>query len=324
MKVMVTGATGFVGSHLADQLLKHGHEVTLLVRTPERAAHLAERGARLVRGDLADVTAIAEASEGQDVVHHVAALTGAVNEAEFLATNREGTRRILEAAEAAKVGRLVLLSSGAAGGPASRGRPRDASEPDQPVTMYGRSKLAAEQLVRAADLPWTILRPPAVYGPRDTENFLAVFRAANRLGITPVFGDGSQELSMIHVSDLADACCRAATAEAVIGGTYYVNHPEVVTARAIVETIGRHVGRTPTVVPLPEWITRSLLAITGTTAALLRRKTILRADKANEFYQPAWTGDPTAFMRDTDWHPAFDLVTGMADTAAWYRQEGLL
>lgn len=325
MKALVTGATGFVGSHLVDALLARGHEVTALIRSPAKAAGLAERGVRLVRGDLADLAAIEAAMADQHAVYHLAALTGAINEAEFLEANREGTRRIVKAAErAGDVQRLVLLSSGAAGGPALPGQPRDADGMDRPVTMYGRSKLAAEEVVRAAAVPWTILRPPAVYGPRDLEGFLAVFRAAHRFGMVPVFGDGSQELSLVHAADLAAACIAAADTPATAGEIYYVNHPEVISSAQLTRHVGEAVGRRVRMVPLPHWLTRGALTLTGAWAALLRRRTILRADKANEFVQPAWTGDPSRFVAATGWTATRDHAPGFAETAAWYRERKLL
>jgi nucleoside-diphosphate-sugar epimerase len=262
---------------------------------------------------------------GQQVIYHLAALTGAVDEAEFLAANRDGTRRIIEAAErAGGVERVVLLSSGAAGGPAVPGQPRDTTGEDRPVTMYGRSKLAAEGVIRDAPVPWTILRPPAVYGPRDREGFLPVFRAASRFGIVPVFGDGSQELSLVHAADLAAACTVAVTAASTVREAYYVNHPAVITSAEFADAVGAAVGRRVRTVPLPHWLTRTALTLTGTWAALFRRRTILRADKANEFLQPAWTGDPSRFIAATGWTPRFDHAAGLADTAAWYREQGLL
>ncbi len=324
MRALVTGATGFVGSHVVDRLLERGHEVVALIRSPAKAQGLQERGVQLVRGDLGDIPALTTAADGVDVVYHVAALTGAVDEAEFLQANREGTANVVRAARAGGGDpRLVLISSMAAGGPAERGRPRQGAGEDRPVTMYGRSKLASEVVVREQPLPWTILRPPTIYGPRDRDNFIAIFKAA-RSGFSPVFGDGSQQLSMVHVDDLAEAILLAGESPAVLGGTYYTNHPEVLTSAELVEHVGRALGRSVRLVPLPEWLTRSALTVTGAWAAAFRQRTILRADKANEFYQAAWTGDPAPFIAATGWTPRFDARTGLAHTAEWYRTAGWL
>jgi nucleoside-diphosphate-sugar epimerase len=211
----------------------------------------------------------------------------------------------------------------AAGGPARRGVPkRDASD-DHPVTMYGRSKLAGERMLRASAHPWVILRPPTVYGPRDRDNLLTVFKAA-RTGFAPVFGDGSMELSAIYVADLAAACLAAGTAVGVTGGTFYVNHPEVVTSAELVRRIGRTMGRTVHLIGIPELAARGILRLTGWAAEALKRKTILRADKANEFYQEAWTGDPAPFTALTGWSAATDLDQGLERTLAFYREAAWL
>src|SRR5437868_6046909 len=324
MRAFLTGATGFVGGRLVDHLLAGGHEVTALVCTPAKAPDLAGRGVRLIQGDLGDLRALREGCAEADVVCHLAALTGAVNEAEFLAANRDGTANVLNASAAApRRPRVVYVSSMAAGGPARRGIPKRDAADDRPVTMYGRSKLAGEQALRAAAHPWVILRPPTVYGPRDRDNLLTVFKAA-RSGFAPVFGDGSMELSAIYVADLASACVAAATANGVTGGTFYVNHPQVVTSAELVRRIGRTMGRKVRLIGIPESVARGILTLTGAAAALLHRKTILRADKANEFYQEAWTGDPAPFTALSGWMAATDLDHGLASTLAFYREAGWL
>ena len=324
MKALVTGATGFVGGHLMDRLLERGDDVTALVRSPTRAADAANRGARLIRGDLSDLAALSEAVAGQDVIYHVAALTGAVDEAEFMMANRDGTANLARAVvEAGGTGRFVLVSSMAAGGPARYGTPKRAENASLPVTMYGRSKLASEQVLQSGQLPWTILRPPTVYGPRDRDNLLTLFKAV-RLGIAPVFGDGSMELSVIHVADLVDAIVRAGTTEGLDRQLFYVNHPEIITSAALVKAIGKEMGRDPLLLPIPEWLARTALHATGAWAAALRRKTILRADKANEFYQDAWTGDAAPFIEATGWAPQWGLESGIRNTANWYREHDWL
>lgn len=322
MKALVTGATGFVGGHLAGTLLDAGFEVTALVRSPARGAELARRGVRLVGGDLGSVETLARAVEGHDLVFHVAGLIAARNEAEFMAVNRDGTARLVAAARQAGTGRLVLVSSLAAGGPTTPGTPLAGHEPARPVTRYGRSKLAAEEAVRSSGLPWTIVRPPAVYGPADREMF-RVFRAAT-LGIAPVFGDGSLELSLVYGPDLAHALVLAGTAPATRGGVYYAAHPEVLTSRDLVIRIGQAAGRRVRVIRLPALLARSALGVAELAARLAGRATVLSVDKANEFLQPAWTCDPTPLSAATGWQPEHDFDRGARATLDWYRRMGWL
>jgi nucleoside-diphosphate-sugar epimerase len=324
MKAMVTGATGFVGSHLIDRLLAAGHEVTALVRSPAKAAGLEARRVRLVRGDLHAEAAIREAVRGQNVVYHVAALVAARNEAEFFRANREGTASIVRAMEQlAPYARLVHVSSLAAAGPAALGAPRTADQPEAPVTMYGRSKNAAEQVVRQSHLPWVIARPPAVYGPRDRDNFLQVFKLV-RSGFAPVFGDGSQELSMVYAPDLARSLELVGTTPGIESRAYFTNHPEIVTTTDLVRRIGKLMGRDVRIIPIPKPAARALLGAVGSLAAALGNRTVLRADKAHDFFSPGWTGDPTQVMSETGWQPEHDLDRGLAATKAWYQEAGWL
>ena len=317
MKALVTGATGFVGSHLAEALRRRGDDVTALVRSPRKAEALGPLGVRAVAGDLDDAASLARAVEGQDVVFHVAGLVAARSEGEFMRCTRDGTASLVAAAAAAGTPRFVLVSSMAAGGPATPGAPLTGTEPARPVTAYGRSKLAAETAVTAGSLPWVIVRPPTVYGPRDRE-VLKVFRMA-RLGVAPVFGDGSQQLSAVHGADLADALAAAGTAAATVGKVYYACHPEISTSAEFVRAVGKAMGRRVALVPVPGPVGRVLLAVTEASARLAGQATILTRDKANEFFQEAWIGDPGPLTRDSGWRARHDLVSGLADTYRWYR-----
>jgi nucleoside-diphosphate-sugar epimerase len=218
--------------------------------------------------------------------------------------------------------RLVLVSSLAAAGPAPAGAPLKGNESPRPVTAYGRSKLAAEQLVAASGRPWSIVRPPIVYGPRDRE-VLKLFRIA-RTGVVPVFGDGSQELSAIHAADLATALIAVAGSSTAIGRTYYACHPSIFTSTDLAREVAATMGRVARVVRVPAGLGRGMLWLAETGARLTGRVTILTRDKANEFFQPAWTGDPAPLSRDCGWRANFDLASGLAQTYKWYREAGWL
>ncbi|HEX5386297.1 MAG TPA: NAD(P)-dependent oxidoreductase [Gemmatimonadales bacterium] len=320
MKALVTGATGFVGSHLVEALRARGADVTLLVRSPAKAGPLATLGVEIVAGGLEDGTALRQAAEGQDVIFHAAGVVAARSEAEFQRVNRDGTAAVVAAAAAGSVGRLVLVSSLAAAGPAERGHPLTGEEPPRPVTAYGRSKLAGEAVVREGRVPWTIVRPPMVYGPRDRE-VLKLFRLA-RIGIAPVFGGGEQELSAVHAADLGAALVAASTAPAE--RLYHVCHPETFTSGDFVKSVGATMGRRVRVIALPQLVGRALLGVTGTAARIAGQATILTADKANEFFQAAWTADPGPLTRDTGWRARYELASGLADTYRWYCAAGWL
>ena len=322
MNVALTGATGFVGSHLVDALLDGGHAVSCLVRTPARAAALEKRGARLVPGALDDPEALRRLVDGAEVVHHVAGLVAAQSEADFLRVNRAGTFALAQAARAAGVRRLVYVSSLAVSGPTVPGQPLEEADADRPVTPYGRSKQAGEAAVRASGVPCTIVRPAAVYGPRDRE-ILRVFQMARR-GVVPLLGDGRQELSFIHAADLAQALIAAGDAAATEGHTYHAAHAEVVEQRAFVRQVGEAVGRRVHLLPLPPAVVRGVLWTSGAFARATGKATQLSPAKAAEFLAPAWTCSSAALLRDAGWSAAVPLARGLPETAAWYRSAGWL
>ena len=319
MDALVTGATGFIGSHLIDVLRRRGDKVSALVRSARKAVGLVKLGVEVVPGDLDDGEALALATRDRQVIYHLAGLVAARNEGEFVRTNRDGTRRLVEAARKNGRPHIVLVSSLAAGGPSLPGSPLGGDEPPRPVSAYGRSKLAGEEAVRESGLPYTVVRPPIVYGPRDRE-VLKIFKAA-RHGLVPICGDGSQELSAVYAPDLAEALAVVAAVPSS-GRTYCVCHPQLFTSEQLVRTVAAALGRSVRILKLSERPTRALLGLTGTLSRLAGRRTLLTLDKANELFQAAWTGDPEPLHRDTGWRAQHDLASGIAATAAWYRAHG--
>jgi len=276
----------------------------------------------VVRGGLDDRAALDALVAGADVVFHVAGLIAARSEAEFLAVNRDRTAALARACRRAGVARLVYVSSLAVTGPSERGRPVDETTTPRPLTPYGRSKLAGEQSVRESGAPFTIVRPPIVYGPRDRQT-LRLFRMARRR-LVPLVGDGSQELSLVHAADLAEALVAAAASPAAAGRTYHAAHPAIVTQRALAEEIGRAVGSRPRLVPVPGGAVRAALAVSGALARVTRRPTLLHPSKAPELLAPAWTCTADALARDAGWSAQVPLARGLRETADWYAGAGWL
>jgi len=210
-------------------------------------------------------------------------------------------------------------------GPAPAGGRLAEDAPCRPVTAYGRSKLAGEAVVRRSPaLPWTIVRPGVVYGPRDRE-LLRLFRIARR-GVVPVFGWGRQEISVVHVADLAEGIARAALEPRGLGQTYHLAHPAVVTQRELAAAVGRAArgGRAPWVLPVPTLLAAPIVGAIGRAAAAAGRRSVVSTDKLAEFLAPSWAASVDKAERELGWRARRDLAAGLAATADWYRAEGWL
>jgi nucleoside-diphosphate-sugar epimerase len=324
-RVLLTGATGFVGSHVAAAFARAGFAVRALARSPERASGLAAYGFDVVLGSLEDAAVIHRACQGIDVVAHLAALTHARTDAEYEEVNVAGTRRLLEAALAAdpRPRRFVYLSSLAAAGPCIDGRGVSAGDEPRPLTAYGRSKLAGEIVLQEApdSLEVAILRAPAVYGPRDTDLF-HFFRIA-RFGVIPVPTGPARRLQMVHVEDLAAALVRAIEADSA-SGVYHIAERSMYTWEEIGRMVGAAVGRQVRVLRVPGGLISGLAAVSEWTAGLAGRSSIFNRDKAREMLAPGWLCETESAKADLGYEAAISLADGLRDTARWYREEGWL
>jgi nucleoside-diphosphate-sugar epimerase len=327
MKVLVTGASGFLGSHVAEQLTEKGHEVRALVRKTSKRDFL-EKLPRMefAIGSVEDRDQVFRAVEGVDAVVHAAGLVKARSVSEFHLANVIGTENLILAAKAANakhpIKRFVHVSSLAAVGPSHDGTPLDESCDARPVTHYGRSKLEAERIVRAAkeDLPVVILRPPAIYGPRDSEVF-AFFQAVSR-GVLPTIGDASNTLSMIHGADAASACIAALTAEVPSGSTYFVDDGHVYGFRQLLEGIEEALGKKAFVrINLPMPVVYLAALSSEIFGKVTNKAVMLTRDKMNEIRQPHWVCSSAWAQRDLGWKPQIDLKDGTRQTAQWYRDQ---
>lgn len=328
MRVLVTGATGFIGGRLAGRLAAAGHQVRALVRDPARAAPLAALGVELAPGELGDPRALAAAVEGCTLVVHLAGLVKALSAADLFRVNAEGTRALARAcAEARPRPRLVLVSSLAAAGPAP-GRPRREEDPPVPVSRYGESKLAGEAAARelAGRLETVVLRPPAVYGPGDRELLPLLFGMA-RLGIILKSGRAEKRYSVLHVDDLCRAVLAAAERGKAVGrwgpeGTYFLSDGGEYRWEEIGRAAADALPARAVVVALPELLSTAVAAGASLLAVVSRRPTILGLDKLREMRQPAWTCAIDRAVRELGFEPALPLAEGMRDAAAWWRARG--
>lgn len=330
MKAFVTGGTGFVGSHLVEELQRRGYtEIRCLVRAEPR--WLEGLAVEFVRGDLFDAEALREGVRGVDRVFHVAGLTRAPDEAALRRANVEGTLNLVAAVREAapEVERVLVTSSLAAVGPSPEegGRPRPLTESDplRPISRYGRSKAEMERRLgaEAGALPLTIVRPPVVYGPREADIYTLIATAARRR-LFPIVGEGRQpQLSLVHVRDLVRGMAEAAEAPEAAGQAYFlsseVGYSWEEVRCAVVEALGRGVLR----LNLP----RALVTPVGVAAELAGRVLgaypPLNREKTREA-KHTWLCSVEKAQREIGYRPAVGLEEGMAETVAWYRDEGWL
>lgn len=323
-RTLITGATGFVGSHLVQRLTSQGWQVGALVRATSDTRLLRRHHVELHPGDLSDEEAIRRAVDGVDVVFHLAATTFARSEQDFVRANVEGTRRLVEAitSAASPPRRLVYLSSYAACGPADDGRARAVDDPPAPLTAYGRSKLAGEALVRpleARGVEVVILRAPAVYGPRDRA-LLSYFRLV-RWGLAPSPAGAGERLHLIYVCDLAAALARAADGPT---GTFAVAEPVEYAWDDVVDAMASALQRRPLRLPLPAPLVRAAARTTETLGGLVGRTVPFNREKAEEMLARAWVCDLAGSQALLPPEEATPLPNGIAATVRWYKREGWL
>jgi nucleoside-diphosphate-sugar epimerase len=328
MLVLLTGGSGFLGSHVAEQLSSAGHQVRALVRKSSNKKFLESLpNVEFAYGSVEDAKSVEPAVVGVDAIVHSAGLVKARNAAEFHSVNVIGTQHLLNAAIAKTpaLRRFVLVSSLAAVGPSADGKPVSGAKEPNPVTNYGKSKLAAEKAARAAKdrLPITIIRPPMIYGPRDNETF-AFFQSIQR-GVLPVLGDGKNTLSLIYAADAASACVRAIDADVPSGSAYFVEDGNVYVWRDALADLENAMAKRAFVrVGLPLGVLK--LAAVGSEAMgkLRKQPVMLTRDKINELKERHWVCDATDTRRDLGWTPAMQWREGTKISAQWYRDNGWL
>ena len=301
MKIAVTGATGFVGSHFIEAALGAGHAIRALTRRPQPDRD----GVTWIEGSLSDRDSLRRLVGECDAVVHIAGILNARTQADFDAGNVQGTLHMLAASTAAGIHRFVHVSSLAAREPG--------------LSMYGASKAKAEELVERSGLDWAMVRPPAVYGPGDTET-LDLFAMAKR-GIVLLPPKG--RLSVIHVDDLARLLLALTTEDAPAKIIIEPDdgRPGGWTHDEFGQALGAAVGRRGIRLSMPG----PLLRFGAVLDQLIRRDGAkLTSDRAAYFCHPDWVVDPAKASPEALWKPAIPTAAGLAATYRWYRDKGWL
>lgn len=324
MNVFVTGGTGFIGSHLVDSLIDDDKtdKIKCLVRNREK--WLEGKSYQKIDGDLHSIRTIEEALHDVDTIVHLAGVVKAPTQKEFDFANVEATEHLVRLANRSGVKKMVILSSLAAAGP-SQGKPLAEEDPMKPISMYGRSKKKMEEMIHKVanpDLSVTILRPPAVYGPREDQIY-TLFKMMSK-GVAPMVGDGEKpELSIIYVQDLIQAIHKSISQKEKGVHTYFVSGDEVTNWNRINEIVQTVLGKKT--IPLhikPGWV-KKIAGIVETTATFFGSYPVVNRDKANEMILE-WVCNHQKAKKELHYQPRYTLEEGISRTLRWYKKHNWL
>ena len=331
-KVLVTGASGFIGSFIVEEGLKQGYEVWAAVRGSSSRLYLRDERIRFIELDLSSQARLVEQLQGQsfDYVVHAAGVTKCKDKQDFFRVNTDGTRNLVGALLqlAMPVKRLIYLSSLSIFGPIREEQPYqeilDTDSP-QPNTAYGESKLQAEKALKEmteGKIPTIILRPTGVYGPREKDYFLMAKSIKGHVDFS--VGWKQQDITFVYVRDVVQAVYLAFT-KGTSGKAYFLSDGEVYQSSAFIDLIIREMGRPWCLrVKAPLWVLRLATFFGEWLGRLTGKVTALNNDKYHILSQRNWRCDITPARRELGYDPQWQLERGVKETINWYQQEGWL
>ncbi len=324
MNVFVTGGTGFIGSHLADSLIENSSvkNVKCLVRSSDK--WLEGKDFERVKGDLHSIKTLEKALKDVDIIYHLAGVVKAPSQKEFDYANVDATENLLGIAEKLGIRKLVITSSLAAAGP-SNGSPITENVPMKPVSRYGESKKRMEEMIHnvAGDnMSITIIRPPAVYGPREDQIY-TLFKMM-KYGIAPIVGDGYHpELSIVYVKDVIQGILKAGEQTETGVHTYFISGDEIANWNRIRDIVTNVLGRKNIAVKIrPGWV-KKIAGAVETTASFFGTYPVINREKANEMILE-WTCSHEKAKNELHYRPEYSLEEGISRTLRWYKKHGWL
>jgi nucleoside-diphosphate-sugar epimerase len=324
-KALVTGGTGFIGSHMVELLLAEGWQVVCPVRNPKNLRNLEGLQVDIIQFDRLqkEIGLIKDT----DYVFHIGGATRGINYDDYRSANVDLTRMLLEFFDSTisnqLLKRFVLVSSQASVGPSpDNGEPVTEEHSAAPLSMYGRSKLEAERIAATfmGGLPITVVRPPTVFGPRDTD-VLGVFKCAC-YRFAPCIAGPDRLVSIIYVKDLVRGILAAARSDLARGSTYFLSNPEPVVWREFALRIARVMGCRAVMLPVPISIMK-LASLAGEFAGRITGEpSLLRTEKFEEMKQLAWVCSANKALQQLNWQPDTPLDNAIQETAKWYEDHG--
>lgn len=326
MKILVTGGTGFIGSHLIERLSRDGHTVKCVAKDRLNLAMLEAANAEVVLGDLNNGMGWDTMLDDVDYIYHLAGMTRARSPRDYYEGNYCATKRFMEVcvSHCRNLKRLVYVSSLAAVGPSLDGQPTTEETPYHPVSHYGKSKMLGEGEVLKASgrLPVTIVRPSAVYGPRERDMY-EYMRMIIR-GIQPLIGFRQKFLNLIHSDDLVRGILLAADHPRAEGETYFLGSEVSYTTADIGKAIALAVQKSPVCFHVPHTLVYVIGALSELVGRMTGKQIFFNLQKARESVQPAWICSVKKAKEHLGFRQEVGLEEGMAQTYRWYRENGWL
>ncbi len=328
MKVLVTGATGFIGSHIADALLEKGYEVRCTYRKTSNLRWLENKPFELVETDFFDVESLKKATQDVDYIIHSAGVVAARNLEGFLKGNRDATLNLLKAAEATapNLKRFVHVSSQTAAGPAkSLDEPVTEDMTPHPITAYGKSKIAAEEAVKSFKnkFPYTIVRPTAVYGPRDVAIF-QMFQVAQK-GLGTLMGFDKKYLNLIHSDDCVRGTIQAMESDKAVNETYFIATEEIYNWPQIINAFKNAFDKKFFIkIRIPHFLIFTIAGLSEFFGRFSKKPPVFNIDKGRDFVQKYWICSVEKAKRDFGFEQKVSLEDGIKQTIDWYKEKGWL
>lgn len=319
---VVTGGTGFVGSHLVDLLLDKGYEVRCITRKSSDLKWLKNKDVKIFDCGLYDKEALKEVVQEADYIYHVAGVVKSKTKDGYFRGNVDTTRTLIEATLESNpnLKRFLVVSSLTVTGPSLEGKPVNEETECRPITTYGKSKLEEEKLVLSFKdkLPITICRAPAVYGERDTEIFI-YFKTFSK-GLTTTIGFNEKKLSLIHVLDLVNGFHLAATNENSKGQIYFISSEEFYTWPQINNITSKIIGKKPIVVKVPHFLVYTIATVAQFVAFFSTKPATLNIEKAKDITQQNWICDASKAIHELGYHQNISIEEGIKRTIEWYKK----
>lgn len=326
MRALITGATGFIGSHLAEELNKKGYSLRCITRKTSSLNWIKSLQIECIVGDYDDPMLLQKAVTDVDYIYHSAGVTKAKTKAEYFKGNHLVTRNLLTAAMTfnPNLKRFVQISSQAAVGPSINGKPIDEQTPFHPITTYGVSKMEAEKecLKLTSNLPITIVRPPAVYGPRDKDIF-EFFNTMNK-GLQPMIGFKKTYVSMIHVKDLVNGIILAGENKKAIGQTYFISSEQFYHWKQIGDLTASIMNKKVVQINVPRFVVYTIAFFSEAASIFSSKPALLNIEKAKDITQDYWTCSAEKAKRELGYRESLTLEDGIRDTVKWYRNNNWL